>query len=42
MALNAPGKHYREGIRIVEVVRRFSTEKKAYQPMGEKDFQNVG
>ena len=31
MALNAPGKHYREGIGIVEIVHRFSTEKKAYQ-----------
>ena len=30
MALNAPGKHYREGIGIVEIVRTFSTEKKAY------------
>ena len=30
MAHNAPGKHYREGIGIVEIVRTFSTEKKAY------------
>ena len=30
MALNASGKHYREGIGIVEIVRTFSTEKKAY------------
>ncbi len=29
MALNALGKHYREGIGIVEIVRMFSTGKKA-------------
>ena len=29
MAQNAPEKHYRKGISIVEIVRMFSTEKKA-------------
>ena len=30
MAINAPGKHYRKGIGIVEIISMFSTEKKAY------------
>ena len=30
MANNAPGKHYRKGIGIANVIRMFSTEKKAY------------